>query len=81
MRPAVVACRLLQLNQTATYEHTREHRSSQRDEGRNPLRVLCLVVTRPSYVGEADGPRATCSGALTPVAISSREGLGAFRYE
>jgi hypothetical protein len=32
----------------ATYEHTHELGSSQRDEGLNPLRVLCPVVTRPS---------------------------------
>jgi len=39
VRPTVIAYRLLQ-PVTTTYEHTHELWSSQRDEGRNPLRVL-----------------------------------------
>jgi hypothetical protein len=54
MRPAVVAYRLLQLTNT-TYEHTHELPPSHRDEDRNPLRVLCHVVTHPSR-----GLRPTC---------------------
>jgi len=54
MKPAVVAYRLLQPVLT-TYEHTHGLRPSHRDGDRNPLRVLCDVVTPPSR-----GKRPTC---------------------
>jgi hypothetical protein len=40
MRPTVIAYRLLQTCERATYEHNLGLRSSQRDEGCNPLHVL-----------------------------------------
>jgi hypothetical protein len=59
MRPAVVACRLLQPLLLATYEHDRELRPSQHDGDRNPLRGWAHVVTRSFARNEADVPRAT----------------------
>jgi len=39
------SCLPTSATQNTTYEHDRERWSLQRDEGRNPLHVLCSVVT------------------------------------
>lgn len=74
MGPTHSACRLLQLKTRRT-STIRERWSPQRNEGRNPLHVLCSVGDR--LLAKVDhGPRATNSGAAPSAPLSSREGLG-----
>lgn len=77
MRPAVVAYRLLQLNQLrcASKLTSFDPRCATKAA---TLFAFVPVVTRLAFLGadEADGPRATCSGEPTSKSLSPREGLG-----
>jgi hypothetical protein len=72
--PTNIACRLLQL-QTRRTSTTHERWSPQRDEGRNPLHVLCSVAT--SVLRQrASGPRATNSEEVTLMPLSPVKAWG-----
>jgi hypothetical protein len=81
MGPAVVAYQLLQ--------PVKERRTSTTDRasvlaarrGPQPSSRFVPRGDSPLARDEADGPRATCSGEVTPSPLSPRKGLGAPDYE
>jgi hypothetical protein len=81
MGPAVVAYQLLQPVKTATYEHNLRALILAARRGPQPSSRFVPRGDSPLARDEADGPRATCSGEVTPDPLSPRKGLGVPDYE